>query len=124
MKSLKETIGLIALFIAGLLVLNGRPASASSQESSGILAQGQALFAEHCDQCHGKDGRAKTVRGKLVGARNLADPSFQSSATDERIAGAIKKGPGKMPSFADKLSQSEIEALVSYVRQFKADNEK
>ena len=77
------------------------------------------LFDKHCDKCHGKDGRAKTVHGKMVGARNLTDEKWQESITDEKIAEAIKKGPEAMPSFEKKLSQAQIDALVAYVRHFK-----
>ena len=77
------------------------------------------LYDKHCDKCHGKDGRAKTVRGKMVGARNLTDEKWQESATDEKIAEAIKKGPDAMPAFEKKLSAAEIDALVAYVRHFK-----
>lgn len=77
------------------------------------------LFNGNCAKCHGKDGRAKTFRGKLVGARNLTDEPWQAQITDEQIAAAIKKGPKEMPAFEQKLTPAEIEALVSYVRHFK-----
>lgn len=77
------------------------------------------LFEDNCAKCHGKDGRAKTFRGKLVGARNLTEAKWQEKTTDEQIIAAIKKGPGAMPSFEKKFSQAEIESLVVYVRHFK-----
>lgn len=77
------------------------------------------LWNSHCDKCHGKDGRAKTIRGKAVGARNLTDEKWQDSVTDQQIAEAIKKGPEAMPAFEKKLSAAEIDALVAYVRHFK-----
>ena len=77
------------------------------------------LFDKNCARCHGKDGRAKTHRGKLYGARNLTDPDWQAQATDERIIGAIKKGPEAMPSFEKKLSEAEIASLAAYVRTLK-----
>jgi mono/diheme cytochrome c family protein len=80
-----------------------------------------ALFDKNCAKCHGKDGRAKTVRGKMVGARNLADAEWQTKATDEQIIGAIKKGPGAMPSFEKKFTQGEIDSLVVYVRSLKRE---
>lgn len=79
------------------------------------------LFNHNCAKCHGKDGRAKTFRGKLVGARNLTDAKWQASVTDEQIKEAIKKGPEEMPSFEKKLSPAEIDSLVGYVRHFKQE---
>ena len=81
------------------------------------------LFDKNCARCHGKDGRAKTHRGKIYGARNLTDANWQAQATDERIMGAIKKGPEAMPSFEKKLSEAEIRSLVTYVRSLKLETQ-
>ena len=101
-------------------------------QSGGDLATRQAsgpqdkieaskLFNQNCSKCHGQDGRAKTFRGKLVGARNFTDTKWQASITDKQISAAIKEGPEEMPAFKKKLSQEEIDALVVYVRSFKQE---
>ena len=77
------------------------------------------LFVENCATCHGQDGRAHTLHGRLVGAQNLTDANFQANTTDEEIVHALKTGPGAMPAFEKKLSPSEIAALATYVRSFK-----
>lgn len=82
-----------------------------------IAARG--LFAENCATCHGKNGRAHTFHGWLVGAQNFTDPKWQADTTDGQILNAIKTGPSVMPAFEKKLSPSEIEALAKYVRAFK-----
>jgi mono/diheme cytochrome c family protein len=110
--------------ISGLLCL------ISGCASSGPLTVQQAnypadkidargLFAENCITCHGKNGRAHTFHGWLVGAQNLTDPEWQADTADGQILNAIKTGPGVMPAFEKKLSSSEIEALAKYVRTFK-----
>jgi len=73
-------------------------------------------YAKSCASCHGKDGRAKTFKGKLKHARDLTDPEWQNKASDERIFNSISNGKGKMPAFAKKLSETEVNALVNYVR--------
>jgi mono/diheme cytochrome c family protein len=75
------------------------------------------LFVENCATCHGKDGRARTFHGRLVGAQNFTDARWQ--ATDGEIIHAIKTGPKMMPAFQKKLSAAEIESLEAYVRTFK-----
>jgi mono/diheme cytochrome c family protein len=35
---------------------------------------------------------------------------------DERIFNSIMNGKGKMPAYGKKLSEQEIDALVTYVR--------
>ncbi len=78
------------------------------------------LYRKHCATCHGKDGRAKTFKAKLNGARNLTDDAWQQDASDERLFNSIANGKGKkMPAFAKKFSESEINALVAFVRQLK-----
>ena len=77
------------------------------------------LYAKHCASCHGRDGRAKTIKGKLKHARDLSDREWQEKVSDERIFNSIMNGKGKMPSYSRKLSEPEINSLVSYVRGLK-----
>ena len=76
-------------------------------------------YAKQCASCHGKDGRAKTIKGKLKHARDLTDREWQERVSDERIFNSIMNGKEKMPAYGKKLSQEQIEALVTYVRAFK-----
>jgi len=79
----------------------------------------KALFASECATCHGKDGQAKTFKAKFNHARNLTDAKWQAEATDERLYNSIRNGKGKMPAFGKKLSDSQINALVAFVRTLK-----
>jgi mono/diheme cytochrome c family protein len=88
-------------------------ANHSSGQSAGDL------YKKHCATCHGKDGRGKTFKGKLTHARDLSDPAWQDDASDERLFNTIMNGKRKMPAFGKKLSTTEIDALVSYVRALK-----
>jgi mono/diheme cytochrome c family protein len=76
-------------------------------------------YSKSCATCHGKDGRSKTLKGKLRHARDLTDARWQDEATDERIYNSIANGKGKMPAFKGKLTNEQIESLVSYVRGLK-----
>lgn len=78
-----------------------------------------SLYAKRCASCHGKDGRSKTFKAKFNHARNLADPEWQANVSDERIFNSITNGRGKMPPFAKKMSEAEIDSLVAYVRGLK-----
>jgi len=79
-----------------------------------------AIFDSKCATCHGKDGRAKTLKAKFNKARNLTDAAWQAEASDERIYNSIANGRGKkMPAFAKKLSRGELEGLIGYVRGLK-----
>jgi len=104
-------------FIIGLSVWLATSANVDVLTQGSIDAK--ALFEKDCAKCHGKDGRAKSIHGRIVGARNLTDEEWQAKITDDQIKEAIKTGPGKMPSFEKKLSEDQINALAAYVRQFK-----
>jgi len=77
------------------------------------------LFSKKCASCDGRNGRAKTFKAKLNHARNISDSEWQERVSDERIFNSIMNGKGKMPAYGKKLSEQEIEALVTYVRGLK-----
>ncbi|MEP6741616.1 MAG: cytochrome c [bacterium] len=109
---------LLAAFVAGY---PGFRAATSPSSTPGNLPAADAaqLYEKQCASCHGKDGRAKTIKGKLKHARNLTDGEWQEKVSDERIFNSIMNGKGKMPAYSKKLSQQEIESLVTYVRTLK-----
>ena len=109
---------LLAMFALTYLTL---PATRYLSANAGAFpaVDSAQLYAKQCASCHGKDGRAKTVKGKLKHARNLADAEWQERVSDERIFNSITNGKEKMPAYGKKLSQEQIEALVTYVRAFK-----
>ena len=78
-----------------------------------------ALYAGNCASCHGRDGGAKTSKARINHARKLNDAEWQNRASDERIFNSIMNGKGKMPAYAKKLSEQEIDSLVIYVRSLK-----
>jgi cbb3-type cytochrome c oxidase subunit III len=70
--------------------------------------------AQKCIGCHGPDGK-----GKVKGVPDFTDAAWQKKGSDADLISQIKKGaPPKMPSYKDKLKDSEIKALVAYIRAF------
>jgi len=82
-------------------------------------AEASQLYAKNCASCHGKDGSARTLKGRFNHARNLTDPEWQNRVSDERIFNSIVNGKGKMPRYGRKLSDQQIDSLVTYVRGLK-----
>jgi mono/diheme cytochrome c family protein len=74
------------------------------------------LYSKNCASCHGRDGRSRTFKAKINHARNLSDPEWQARVSDERIFNSIMNGKGKMPAYGKKISEQEIDSLVTYVR--------
>jgi mono/diheme cytochrome c family protein len=102
-------------FSAGELFQRSSAASATTGDgltipAAGALEQrGHALFLLNCAHCHGSD------------ARGDEGPDLHGvTKSDARIASLIKNGKkGEMPKFASKLSDSDIQDLVAFVRTLK-----
>jgi mono/diheme cytochrome c family protein len=81
----------------------------ASPRSDTLEQKGHTLFLLNCAHCHGAD------------ARGDEGPDLHGlTKSDSRIASLIKNGKkGEMPKFASKLSESEVQALVAFVRSLK-----
>ncbi len=81
---------------------------------------GQTLYAEHCAECHGEDGR-----GQVPNARNFGDVDYMRGETPldfylaitEGVTGIEETGE-QMPAFGEELSSDERWDLVYYVWRF------
>ena len=112
----KYLVVAIAVFLFSISARTHTAPAESSAQAGGMDAA--ALFAKHCAKCHGKDGRAKTFRGRLSRARDLTNAEWQARVSDDALSTSIADGRGSMPSFKKKLSADEINSLVAHVRRF------
>jgi mono/diheme cytochrome c family protein len=90
----------------------------------GVAADVAANWNQHCASCHGKDGSGNTMMGKKLGVKDYHDAKVQAAFSDAEAERAIKEGVktnGKetMKPFGNKLSDTDIKALVAYIRSFK-----
>jgi mono/diheme cytochrome c family protein len=85
----------------------------------------ERLFGSKCGSCHGKDGKAQTEKGKKMAMRDIASPEFQK-VSDADMKKAILEGvkvekngvKQEMDSYKEDLKPEEVDALVSYMREF------
>ncbi len=84
----------------------------------GIDEVALAAWRANCVPCHGVIGRGDGPKGIPVKARNLTDPVWQESASDEQIAASITQGKGQMPKF--QLPPATVQQLVKLVRLLNA----
>ncbi len=83
-------------------------------------------WENHCQKCHGADGKGQTKSGKKLQLRDYTDAAVQAELKDEEMVKAIadgvtdKAGKEKMKGYKDELSKDEINDLVAYIRKFKA----
>ena len=110
----------MAIGVASAVVLgSGLIDSATTNATAAEPFDASAIYNNQCAKCHGRDGRAKSLHAKHVHARDLTAADWQNDVSDERIFNSISNGKGKMPSFKKKLSENDINSLVTYVRQLR-----
>ena len=83
--------------------------SSTNSPQSPLVAQGQHLFLMNCAHCHGDDARGDEGPD-LHGLRK----------TDTRLSALISNGiKGEMPRFDQKLSPSDVQALIAFLNSLK-----
>lgn len=107
MHTIRKVIRLSAA--AALTALCALPAVAAAKDAQ--MAQGKALFLKgtvpNCAICHTLEA---------AGAQGAVGPVLDELKPDAaRVAKALRNGLGQMPSFKDKLTDAQIEALSLYV---------
>ncbi len=82
------------------------------------LAQtnGADVYKAKCQMCHGTDGTSNTPAGKAMKATSFKSPAVMKASDSDLIA-VVKNGKGKMPAYASKLSDAQINAAIAYVRK-------
>jgi mono/diheme cytochrome c family protein len=99
---------IIVAILLGVSVVT-RPSGAGS-------GSGAEIFQEKCAGCHGPDGRAQTYLGKKIKAADLTSDAVQQQ-NDAQLLETVQDGKKKMPAFKGKLGETEIHAVVAYVRE-------
>lgn len=81
-------------------------------------------FADHCSKCHGADGKGQTKMGKKLNVRDMTTDAYKKELDDAKALKSLKEGIKKdgkeiKKSFAGELSDTELNALIAYVRGLK-----
>jgi len=102
------------LLLAAVLAATGITARAADVKET---------WDKACAKCHGADGKGDTKMGKKLDIKDLTDAKIQGSLKDDDMLKAIKDGvkdgeKTKMKA-AEGLNDTEMQALVKYVRTLK-----
>ncbi len=95
-----------------------------------VVAKGQLIYAEHCASCHGQNREGQeNWKARLPSGKLPAPPHDETGHTwhhdDEALFNVTKFGPqyvagpkyqSDMPGFAGVLSDSDIVAVLSYIK--------
>ena len=93
--------------------------SRSRHDLMGDPEIGMQLYQTYCQVCHGIDGDGEGIMTELMGITPMdhTNPNAIDRLDNERLIDSILDGQGKyMPAWRGILSQSDAEALVSYIR--------
>jgi Cytochrome c, mono- and diheme variants len=88
-----------------------------------VVRQGEKIYRQHCASCHGGEGTGVAgVYPPLSGNTALTDPTGINAIRAVLLGGfapltRANPRPYSMPPFAQQLSDSEVAAVVSYMRQ-------
>ena len=83
----KTVVACLLMSISGFLFLisgcaSTGPLTAQQANYPADKIDARGLFTENCVTCHGKNGRAHTFHGWLVGAQNFTSLEWQVDTTD------------------------------------------
>jgi len=88
--------------------------------------EGETIFQTRCFVCHGREGRGNGPASTGLGAtvRDLTNPSWQDSTSDETIRSVVRNGGqaagGSIAMAPNRdLSDAQIQSLVRYIRQLR-----
>ncbi|MGH9402034.1 MAG: c-type cytochrome [Terriglobia bacterium] len=103
---------IVSIVAVGLMTV-----SISTFAANGTAKDGAQIFqSQHCVMCHGMNGKGYPA----IHTPDFTSQKWQAAHSDAEITQVItdgKKGT-QMPAFGSKLSASQIQDLVLYVRSF------
>jgi len=94
------------------LILLSSAAIASAQGA----AAGKGIFASKCALCHGPDGKGNTSIGKSLKIADLHSDVVQKMSNAD-LKTFITNGKNKMPPFKGKLTDTQMDQVISYIRE-------
>jgi mono/diheme cytochrome c family protein len=100
--------------LVGAVAATAQPAAAPPPQSELNVPElnVKALFASNCGFCHSDGGRAAGKGPQLM----------DTQRTDEFLRDRIKNGKeGAMPAFGQMFTDSDIDAIISYIHQLKPE---
>jgi mono/diheme cytochrome c family protein len=97
----------------GALLAAALALSACGAPSSGRSAE--SLWKEHCENCHGADGRGVAARRDLEPGIDLTASKMVAAHARGAVYQRIAYGYGTMPGFGHKLELGDLELLTDFV---------
>jgi mono/diheme cytochrome c family protein len=124
-----QRMGFPGLGLISVLLMGGcsrAPEVEAARVNTADAQEGATIFQTRCFVCHGREGKGNGPAATGLGAtvRDLTNPSWQNSTSDETIRSVVRNGgPAAGGSIAmapnRDLSDAQIQSLVHYIRQLR-----
>jgi len=86
-------------------------AAAGAWNKQTALAQGKQIYDQNCAACHMPDGKGNAQ----IGAKAIAGGTVPNGPLVAHIQ-LVLRGKGVMPAWADRLSDVDLAAVITYER--------
>ena len=118
------SIGALALLLAACGGSDPAPRAAGSPPLSPEIAQrdeetggshpGERVYAANCQVCHG----TQSGQGRIAGAPSHNETGHTWHHPDAHLTDWVLNGKitGAMPGFGDRLSEAEVNAVLSFIK--------
>ncbi len=116
---LSKIVALAALFT---LAVSAAARSKKAPAAEGSATAGEKVFHSNCAMCHNADSTKDKLGPGLQGLfKNKELPRSHKPATEENVRAQIENGspnakPMGMPAFKGKLTPSQIDDLIAYLK--------
>lgn len=113
----------MATYLASLPGRAPRPTPESIPDAGDLAARGETVYAKQCAGCHAVDGRGKgAAYPPLDRNPSVLDPTGINTVRAVLSGGfapatAGNPRPYSMPPFSQRLTDDEVAAVVTYIRQ-------
>jgi mono/diheme cytochrome c family protein len=124
-----QRMGFPAFGLISVLLVGGcsrAPDVEAPRVNAADAQEGETIFQTRCFVCHGREGRGNGPASTGLGAsvRDLTNPSWQDSTSDETIRSVVRNGGqaagGSIAMAPNRdLSDAQIQSLVRYIRQLR-----
>jgi mono/diheme cytochrome c family protein len=122
----RRLFGIIAVVLPCVVLpgySTGSPAPAQRKLRGASQRRADDLYRTNCARCHGAEGHGDTPLGRTFNAPDFSDQEWWEEhaaiTNPPSLAAIVRSGKGGMPAFGKKLTRSEINTLVGYVRRFR-----
>ncbi len=115
--SIGRVTGILGMSTVALLIVGLAACGIGSSPEDALIKDGKATYEKHCLNCHGE---ARTGEGGLANAPVHGPDGHTWHHPDgqlkELILGTLDYPKKTMPSFVGKLSDSDVDAVLAYLK--------